>query len=230
MFVLGENHFRKCFSGNVGVWLVWKIEFFGNWFPLTEKKRLWLRKSFYTFIFTSKYFRREREREREEIAQIGEREEEETSQSTDRTVDRDPRSRSREALRWSRSCETLIDASRDRDRRERCFSRSHRRSRDRAMFFWVLSVEPSRASIAISPLVELASWASIVDDFFFWVLSVFFWVCLFLLLFQTLENIFREIFWNATKHMKTFSFPKNSISGKWNIFRKCFYTNQTQPK
>ena len=30
--------------------------------------------------------------------------------------------------------------------------------------------------------------------------------------------------------MKTFSFPKNSISGKWNIFRKCFYMNQTQPK
>ena len=28
---------------------------------------------------------------------------------------------------------------------------------------------------------------------------------------QTLENIFRNIFWNATKHMKTFSFPENRI-------------------
>ena len=32
---------------------------------------------------------------------------------------------------------------------------------------------------------------------------------------QTSENIFRNIFWNATKHMKTFSFPKNSISKKY---------------
>ena len=55
----------------------------------------------------------------------------------------------------------------------------------------------------------------------------FVWVCHFLLLLQTPENIFQKIFWNATKHMKTFSFLENSISGKWNIFRKCFYTNQT---
>ena len=63
-----------------------------------------------------------------------------------------------------------------------------------------------------------------------WGLFVLFWICLFLLLFQTLENIFQKICENATKHMKTFSFPKNSIFGKWNIFRKCFYTNRTQPK
>ena len=30
VFILGENHFRKCFSGNGGVWLVRKIEFSGN--------------------------------------------------------------------------------------------------------------------------------------------------------------------------------------------------------
>ena len=59
----------------------------------------------------------------------------------------------------------------------------------------------------------------------------FFWVCLvclFLLLLQTPKNIFQKIFWNVTKHMKIFSFPENSIFEKWNIFRKCFYTNQTQ--
>ena len=95
------------------------------------------------------------------------------------------------------------------------------------------------------------------DDFFFlWVLSMFLywgmndivifvwqlrkcekmWItsrkCVFYGIFQehnqTPENIFRKIFWNATKHMKTFSFLENSISKKWNIFRKCFYTNQTQ--
>ena len=37
------------------------------------------------------------------------------------------------------------------------------------------------------------------------------WVCLFLLLFQTPKNIFRKIFENAIKHMKTFSFPENGI-------------------
>ena len=53
-----------------------------------------------------------------------------------------------------------------------------------------------------------------------WVLFVLFWICLFLLLFQTLENIFRKICENATKHMKIFSFPKNSISA---IFQKMEY-------
>ena len=32
---------------------------------------------------------------------------------------------------------------------------------------------------------------------------------------QTLENIFQSIFWNATKHLKIFSFPENSISRKY---------------
>ena len=32
---------------------------------------------------------------------------------------------------------------------------------------------------------------------------------------QTLENIFQNIFWNATKHLKIFSFPENSIFRKY---------------
>ena len=47
---------------------------------------------------------------------------------------------------------------------------------------------------------------------------------------QTPELIFRKMNFVAAKHVKTFSFPENSISGKQNIFRKCFYTNQIQPK
>ena len=39
---------------------------------------------------------------------------------------------------------------------------------------------------------------------------------------QTSENIFRNIFWNATKHMKTFSFPENSIFGKYLFSRNTF--------
>ena len=64
VFVLGENHFRKCFSGNEAVWLVWKILFSGNWNPLTQKNSLWPRKCFYTSIFPSKHFRKMREREK----------------------------------------------------------------------------------------------------------------------------------------------------------------------
>ena len=42
---------------------------------------------------------------------------------------------------------------------------------------------------------------------------------------QTPENIFQNIFWNATKHLKIFSFPENIfLSGKY------FTSNQTQPK
>ena len=43
---------------------------------------------------------------------------------------------------------------------------------------------------------------------------------------QTPELIFRKMNFVAAKYMKTFSFLENSISGKWNIFWKCFYTNQ----
>ena len=83
LFVLGENHFRKCFSGNEAIWLIRKILFSGNWNPLTGKKCLWPWKSFYTSIFPSKYFlkMREREREREHARARGE----ETFQSVRRS-------------------------------------------------------------------------------------------------------------------------------------------------
>ena len=42
-----------------------------------------------------------------------------------------------------------------------------------------------------------------------WTVFEFFLGCVFLLLFQTPENIFRKIFWNATKHMEIFSFSEN---------------------
>ena len=40
---------------------------------------------------------------------------------------------------------------------------------------------------------------------------------------QTLENIFQSIYWNATKHLKIFSFPKNSISKKY-LFSEKYFT------
>ena len=114
VFVLGENHFWKCFFGNEAVWLVWKILFFGNWNPLTQKNSLWPRKCFYTSIFPSKHFRKMRERERErararerrrsspsrELQLQSEIASSSPSSSSNPRRDRDPRSRSRHGRRW----------------------------------------------------------------------------------------------------------------------------------
>ena len=222
----------KITSGNGDVWLVRKIEFSGNWFLLTEKKWLWLRKTFYIHFHFKGFLERERERERE---QASAREEEDRApvQSDDRrrTSSSSPR-RSRELQ--SDDCDPSV----------RCFARSRSMLREIAPSIAISrrrsqsrlrEIAPSIAVVGLEPRSTAPSnpfeRRSLMIFFlgFFWVLSVFFWVCLFLLLFQTPENFFQKIFWNATKHMKTFSFPENSISEKWNIFRKCFYTNQTQP-
>ena len=140
-------------------------------------------------------------------------------------------------------------ALRDRNRR---FARSRHRSQshdvNRDLLAFARSRRRSRSRIGAREAPCRRTQSSVNRWwFFFW---VFFGFCLcfsgfvfsfffskhqkiffglFLLLFLTPKNIFRIIFWNATKHMKTFSFPENSIFEKWNIFRKCFYTNQTQP-
>ena len=65
VFVLGENHFRKYFSLNAGVWLVRKIEFFINQFHLTVKKYALTAEIHFRSYFHFKWFpERERERER----------------------------------------------------------------------------------------------------------------------------------------------------------------------
>ena len=46
---------------------------------------------------------------------------------------------------------------------------------------------------------------------------------------QTLENIFQSIFWNATKHLKIFSFLENIFTWKYFIPGKYFTFSQTQP-
>ena len=222
VFVLGENHFRKYFFGNAGVWLVRKIKFSGNWFPLTQKKRLWLRKWISVPIFTSNEFRRERERERER-ERASERGRNITSP---RRLHAPSSSRRRSQAPapsiaiWDRELafapiaigavlrEIAIDASRDRavDRHRR-FARS--RSMARSSYWSLRSTAPSN---------PVERWASI------WVLCLFFWFCLLpCSIFQT-RKYFSENFlkYNQT-HKNIF------LSGKWNIFQKCFYANQTQP-
>ena len=73
VFVLASNHFRKCFSVNVGVWLCMENKFSGKYFQLTVKLRPLTRKinaSFFCYLqiiskLTDAHRERERERERE---------------------------------------------------------------------------------------------------------------------------------------------------------------------
>ena len=108
VFVLGENHFRKCFSGNEAIWLVWKILFSGNWNPLTQKKSLWPRKCFYTSIFPSQHFQKMRERERAR-ARARERRRSSPRSRAPAPVRRRDRRRDRDLGSWSRSCVVIVD-------------------------------------------------------------------------------------------------------------------------
>ena len=102
----------------------------------------------------------------------------------------------------------------------------------------------SRSSVAV------LHWPDLMNFFFYWVLFlclsieklyyIFVWklrkyeknvrnkkkIC-FLYYFQqhnqTLKNIFQNIFWNATKYLKIFSFPENSISEKYLFFGKYLF-------
>ena len=196
MFVLGENHFRKCFSGNAGVWLVRKIEFSGNWFPLTQKKKaLTTEMNFHSYFHFKWIPKRERERE-------WEREREKHNQLA-------PSARPSSSQRHSQAPASSIAI------------------RDRELAFAPIVIGAVLREIAIDGAVvglELAKHCAVEPSqsrASIWVLCLFFWFCLFpCSIFQTPENFFQKIFWNTTKHIKTFSFPENSISEKWNIFRK----------
>ena len=94
---MGENNFRKSFSSKPRClaatvnFIFWKMAFcWPKFSPLTWK---W----FYTLIFTSNHFQKERERERERERR------EPRSESTDRRAVRS----SNECARWSRSIATI---------------------------------------------------------------------------------------------------------------------------
>ena len=152
VFVLGENHFQKCFFGNAGVWLVQKIEFSGNWFPLTEKKRLWLRKWISVPIFTSNEFRREREKEREWAR------ERKASSSPVRRSSANPELQSTPIARTSRSRELQSD---DHDLAKHCADRRFARS---------ASIAISRSIASSNPIER----RSLMIFFFFGFCSCFF--------------------------------------------------------
>ena len=203
------------------------------YFPEIEirwpKKKVFDHGNHFTLLFSLQSISEKWERERES-ARARLRSRRQTFQSpliaiaSDRAVDRD-RTGSR---RWSRShriapliaispsrdhtgSEIAIDASRDRAvDRDLAFARSRRWSRSR---------EEGEITIAISDRDRRRGrrtvFSVVVDDFFSGLWLVFFWICVFLLLFQTPESIFRKIFWNATKHhgniflFRKLAFPKN---------------------
>ena len=141
-----------------------------------------------------------------------------------RRRDRDPaRSRSRIATCRDRDLGLRSRCDRDLGSRSRR-DRNRAVDRDRA----VSAVITIALSIAISDRDRAVSAVIAISDrdhgavvgletflelmiFFFWVVAcgLCFLICVFLLLFQTPENIFRKFFWNATKHMETFSFSGN---------------------
>ena len=68
MFVLASNHFWKCFSINVGVWLRIKNKFSGNYFQLTMcfngfDSEIGFSQNFHFKPFPDSRAKRERERE-----------------------------------------------------------------------------------------------------------------------------------------------------------------------
>ena len=227
--MISGNHFHPF----PHVWLQRKIQFSGNCIPADQNLRLWLGNEF-TLSFSLQFISGKREREREKREPRSEREWEKRelrSESTDR------RSRCSSEDRTA----PMSGAIDERDRWDRAMRsmRSHRSSA-RVLVWWD-RIARHRSSSGRSHRSDLSSLFS--HDrwfiFFCWVLVSFawfdsfsfagfwfrwwffsglwlvFWICVFLLLFQTPENIFRKIFWNTTKHhgniflFRKLAFPEN---------------------
>ena len=204
VFVLGENHFRKYFSRNAGVWLVRKIEFSGNWFPLTEKKGFDYENEF-PFLFSLQMIsgtetRKESSQMRKGSSQMRKG----RTRERERTISRTRKGRKIMSsivispLRWSRSRE------------------APRRSRLRLRRAISPLVEPSRLSLF--PLLSI--WSDLMI-FFFWVLSVFFWVLALPSSFPNTRKYFSKFFLKCNQtHENIFlsgnAFTRTKHSLKWN--------------
>ena len=173
--------------------IFWKIGVFGwsekFYFPEIEirwpKKKAFDHGNQLPLLFSLQRISRKRERERERARARGE------DQSAPISS---PSSSPRED---KTSPTTAIDTLRDRAvDRDLANARSCRRE-----IATLIAISPSRdrageIAIARSGFVFSGLW--LVSGFVFS-----------FLLFQTLKNIFRKIFWNATKHTEIFSFSRN---------------------
>ena len=249
-FVLGENDFRKSFSPKSACLAVTENDIFrkmtSGWRIFSPLTRKW----FCTLIFPSNHFQKKREREREKREPRSERE---RGESPDRAA-RPTIAPRRQAARSTRSRGTIDEIAQcDRgssgaiDERAR-WTRTARRSMSSAIAIFDRAAcqtitphwQATRSTMA--PLVahRTARRSSHRDrtarrsSLIHFLLLGFGFFCLIWCIFcknvwmnQTPKLIFCKTSFVTAKHMKTFSFPENSISGKWNIFRKCFYANQT---
>ena len=229
-----EMLFRKCGCLVGPENRIFRKLIFVDW----KKKRLWLRKWISVPIFTSNEFRRERESEsaREKHARTSPHRSHAPSSSPRRSQAPAPSIAIRDRnlafapiMIGAVLCEIAIDASRDhavdrdlafapivigavlRDiapsiaispsRRSRsreaarCFARSRSTARS--------SDWSSRSTAPSNPVERQSGFCPCFLGLSFPCST-----------FQTPENIFRKIFWNTTKHIKTFSFPENKIFSK----------------
>ena len=215
--ITSGNHFPP----NPHAWLSRKMIFSEKWLPIDQYFHLWPGNDFLpSFSLQSISGKRKRERE---SARARER-------RRNRTVSRSPGgadlqselqaapinspssrrrhlakiaakiaiSRHRDIAIWDRDREIALSRARTSDRDRRRDLRSRSTARDRA-------VARSRSQIDrdLAPLIARSCRR---DRDRWWYFS---WVCVFLLLFQTPENIFWKIFWNATNHSEIFSFSGN---------------------
>ena len=99
---------------------------------------------------------------------------------------------------------------------------SVRRPRSEIAIDGAIAISPSSRDCAVDRDLGSRSTARSSDGvqcrrwwFFPGLWLLFFWICVFLLLFHTPENIFRKIFWNATKYhgniflFRKLAFPEN---------------------
>ena len=201
--MISRNHFHPY------VWLSRKMIFSGKWFPVDQYFHLWPGNDFLPSFSLQNFFgKRKRERERARARERGE--------ETEQSVDLQAASISSPSFRWRRSPVRALGGVISRRSRSRAIARS--RSRDRAVASSHLRSRSTARDHAVArsrsrAVASSRRWSrdrvgeiAISDRDHWWYFS---WVCVFLFLFQTPENIFRKIFWNATKHGKIFSFSGN---------------------
>ena len=174
------------------------------WPTFTHLTRKW----FYTLIFTSNHFRREREREERRESQIEEREKREPrSESTNHRLRRSSNDHTAPIVdqRAHRSCLRSISPS----PRDLIFSSAARSQFDRIWWIFLLG------------FVSFAGFFCAISISLTWVCMEN-WVC----------KAFSVKMFEWTKHQNWFSVKRilwQPNTWKHFPFRKCFYTNQTQP-
>ena len=190
----------------------------GKWLPVDQYFHLWPGNDFPP-SFSLQIISGKREKEREERAQIRERERE-RRESPDRAAR--PTIAPRRRAAWSTiAIDEIV-----------------RRDRWSSGAIAIVDCAARRTIAPTSPPLDVAFTARshlLLRRIWFISFAAFCFFCRIWCIFcknvwmnQIPKLIFRKTNFVTAKHMKTFSFSENSISGKWNIFRKYFYANQCQ--